>query len=201
MSAAPKTRPIVLRDWEARELAEGRLRQLRRVVKPQPDKILDLSPYWNVGGYRTLPSSRNPLRCPLGAPGDLLWVRETFAHRKAEYEWSVSTLHPALPEATWYAADGDVVAEAEWQSPVRMPQSLSRHTLRVTDVRVERVQDITEADARAAGITYADAMEMQDSYPAAFRALWHTLHASYGPHGWDANPWVWVVGVEKVEER
>ena len=127
-------------------------------------------------------------KCPYGVPGDLLWVRETWA-----YETDFGT-HTGK---TVYRADGDM-REAEggkptdkWRPSIHMPRWASRITLLVTGTRVERLQDISEADAIAEGCggghNYGDGTAR-----TGFAMLWDLINAKRGA-GWDANPWVWVV--------
>lgn len=123
--------------------------------------------------------------CPYGVPGDRLWVRETFF----EYPWVCSDgiettriAYRATDEFSYPASQGD-----RWRSPIHMPRWASRITLEVVGVRVQRVQDITEEDARAEGFASR----------AEFAAYWDTIH---GPGAWERNDWVWVVEYWRIEE-
>lgn len=150
-----KARPIIFQGDMVRAILDGRKTQTRRVVKQQPfdgwlpafNAVHGWS--WYPGGNWT--KGREPIGngdCPYGYPGDLLWVRETFAE------------HPEYPEF-FYAADGSEFLDADGapfiiaghcKPSIHMPLSLSRLTLRITGVRVERLQEISEADAIAEGI-------------------------------------------------
>ena len=128
-------------------------------------------------------------KCPYGVPGDLLWVRETWA-----YETDFGT-HTGK---TVYRADGDM-REAEggkptdkWRPSIHMPRWASRITLLVTGVRVERVQDTTEADARAEGLEPGPGPDGLTTAKTEFWLLWDRINSARG-FGWTANPWVWVV--------
>jgi hypothetical protein len=192
-----------------RAILEGWKTQTRRIVKPQPEwdgKWFS----WNGhapgskygacagNGLHVLPAMAT--NCKYGVPGDRLWVRETFAHQAAEYEWSASNSIPVVPAETWYRAD---FADAEshnktmpWKPSIHMPRSASRITLEVTGVRVERLQDISEADARAEGVDRHAPGEIADvAYRAPFRSLWGDIN---GAGSWDANPWVWVVEFQRI---
>lgn len=162
-------------------------------------------------------------RCPYGVPGDRLWVREA---------WAVKRFEPCLDhERDWqelcgatvrYLADGAeivhpgdrVTGQGIYRGPVEkgrpsihMPRWASRLTLEITDVRVERLQDISEADALAEGIEQRGIEfgvpglwrrpEGPHSAAAAYADLWETIN---GKGSWAANPWVWVVTFE-VEAR
>jgi hypothetical protein len=124
--------------------------------------------------------------CPYGAAGDSLWVRETWSvatgngHRVV-YRADLGTDHWP-PSVDVPAPDAKV-----WKPSIHIRRCDSRITLPVTAVRVERLQDISEADARAEGVTLGDVWE---SAGAAYCGLWETIN---GPGSWARNPWVWVV--------
>ena len=169
--------------------------------------------------------------CPYGVPGDRLWVRETFYCDHCEYQGALAGL-PSLSDDDkklymYYAADGDVrsqIPECEGTPKLKpaifMPRWASRITLELTAVRVERLQDISEADAKAEGIetkTYGSKpfyCTRDYSYPKhadgfwpglcigngrqyrdSYRTLWEKLN---GDGSWDLNPWVWVISFKKV---
>ena len=158
-----------------------------------------------------------PALCPFGQPGERLWVRETFLHEPADYCWEASVSIPVRPEMTIYRADADPtgVGTAGWKSPIHMPRSLSRITLEIESVRIERLQDISEADALAEGVERifpaghpadtgpnhytAEGPERvslnQPTAVGAFRALWALIN---GEESWTANPWVWVLSFKRV---
>ncbi|HUV48247.1 MAG TPA: hypothetical protein VMX11_04645, partial [Actinomycetes bacterium] len=111
------------------------------------------------------------LRCPFGVVGDRLWVRETFA----------------CPETVrYYRADdaGILPPGTKWTPSIHMPRWASRLSLTITDVRVQRLQDISEADAEAEGLDGRD----------LFACTWVNL---YGPKSWLTNPWVWAITFTK----
>jgi len=151
----------------------------------------------------------HPMRCPYGKPGDLLYVRETWS---GEY-WLSDTkpsdrllmqngrrLVSLIPE-TWYWADGSP-SSGDWEKPrpgIHMPRWASRLTLEITDIRVERLQSISEEDAIAEGVL-RDTDGWRDyimpctqccatAYDS-YKTLWTSIN---GPESWTANPWVWAV--------
>jgi len=155
-------------------------------------------------------STQTGVRCPFGAPGDRLWVRETLKRGA----WGDAD------DAVFYAADDapawDVTRPCvwPWKRPVlpsiHCPRGLSRLTLEVTGVRVERLQDITEADALAEGVvqvpsggyvvrgTAQDACGLCHTSPVtAFSIAWDDAYGE-GDHAWEHNPWVWVVEFRRV---
>lgn len=203
-------RPIILSAPMIRALLDGRKTQTRRVLKlnwrrPEycgPDGCQADPTCWgwedhNHGDLITLekePGQRMGWRDWRGAyaPGDRLWVRETIIGARG---------YDALPPSKWgnkpiwYLADGDP-DRAKWfhlsdrkRSPIHMPRCASRITLTVTDVRVQRVQGISEADAIAEGISAADVRMYPELGTARmrFRDLWDSIH---GPGAWERNEWV-----------
>lgn len=197
-------KPILFSDDMVRAILSGRKTQTRRPLKPQPDddaKIMigEVGSSKGVayigdstsGGYVTRVVS------PYGKVGDLLWVREAFT-------LTVPNEKP-MYRATWKNPDG-----IKWTSSIHMPRWASRITLEITDIRIERVQEITEEEARAEGLLpcphplsevdecldcYLDSGE----YACSFLNLWDQLYAKKGL-GVDANPWVWVLTFRRVEK-
>lgn len=186
-----KERPILFAGEMVRAIIDGRKTQTRRLVKPQPDfcggagEEADLSK-WGWHGFsrrvRFLPVSES--RPPLGTVGDQLWVRETWRmdayNIAAEYRASTSALMEHI---------------APWKPSIHMPRWASRIDLEITAVRVERVQDITEEDAKAEGVNWkshvvdeaSGNLEPYEDASDAFKRLWQSIYAN-----WDTNPWVWV---------
>ncbi len=207
-----KERPILFSGEMVRAILDGRKTQTRRLVKPA-DVLIDGGgqPFTQRWDESEQVNWRRDVRCPYGQPGDRLWVKETFIHQDAEYEVVMSSTVPIVPAFTTYRADVDPDGEqkgAGWTSPLFMPRHLSRITLEVTSVRVERLQSITEDDARAEGcmsdgdrlralshLRGADACKAVPSRIVTarsdFHELWDSLNAKRAP--WDSNPWVWVV--------
>jgi hypothetical protein len=206
-----KERPILFSGPMVRALLDGSKTQTRRIVKlPHNNRLGVWEPtkFGGPEGGRTAAGDIVPeqgaiwhtrtgdcLSCSHGQPGDRLWVRETFAHM---YRGNAApeTRHA---EDVVYRADGftpDEYVYGSWKPSIHMPRWASRITLEVTGVRVERLQDISEADVTAEGWTGgSDPSEMPplDWYGR----LWDGLNAARG-YGWDANPWVWVVEFKRV---
>lgn len=128
--------------------------------------------------------------CPHGAVGDRLWVKETWQTTTTPDGRDVSKLE--------YAADwggekpGFCEDEWSWRSPLFMPRWVSRITLEITNVRVQRVQDISEEDARAEGAP----LRMSRAARGAFAAAWDGVNSKRAP--WAANPWVWALTFRRV---
>lgn len=139
--------------------------------------------------------------------GDRLWVREAWAVGACAEGLSPRALHPGTwlkdNGGLWYQAAGDpshpISERGKWRRSFHMPRWASRITLEVVGVRVERVQDITEDDAKAEGVV-PDWVGSQGAspYTAAFANLWHGLNADRG-FGWLVNPWVFVFEFRRVD--
>jgi hypothetical protein len=193
-----KERPILFSGEMVRAILDGRKTQTRRLVTPQPrvtgEDAKALPAAWAAGFV--------DVACPYGVPGDRLWVKETFIRQEAEYEVMVSSTVPIVPAFTTYRADADPHGQqkgAGWKSGRFMPRHLSRLTIEVTDVRVERLQDISEEDATAEGVTPdADCIKNRCARPHRdrFLDLWDELNAKRAP--WRSNPWVWVVSFRRL---
>jgi hypothetical protein len=204
--------PILFSAPMVRVILEGSKTQTRRIVKPQPmeedgqiydgrifgpeiyepvayDKNGEMVPGPEIYGIYTEDGDWG-IKCPYGKVGDHLWVRETFCDATSAEEGRIL-----------YRADGDIACK--WVPSIHMPRKASRIQLAITAIRVERLQNISEADAVAEGCkampgckwhTFAEAdagIPMHDhTAKDAYMALWETIN---GEGSWDANPWVWVV--------
>lgn len=183
-------RPILMSAPMVRAILAGTKTQTRRVVKATRGLIDGCQDASTVHAW--VP------RCPYGEPGDRLWVREAFMHEPADYCWEASVSIPCRPATTVYRADYPESMPGEgWKPSIHMPYALSRITLEITGVRVERLQDISEADALAEGCIgkLAEDAPALDDARAEYRELWERIN---GPGSWDANPWVWVVEFKRV---
>lgn len=175
--------PIIFSGPMLRALLDGRKTQTRRVLKPQPvaGVVAGLA-----NGEWAWASEATGHVCGMVrlryATGDRLWVREAW------------TQDGCSDGAVAYRCSDDVpgyIQAVRWRPSIRMPRWASRITLTVTDVRVQRLQDITEADAKAEG-GQDSGESWQEGPPRAsarynFQNIWSTIH---GPDAWDANPWV-----------
>lgn len=217
-----KERPILFSAPMVRAILGGTKTQTRRAIKPQPPPEFCTGDVAAITNGKRWSISKMPERmawhpdphpgilCPFGVPGTQLWVRETFAIvPRTAYRCSVGvhqTLRPdddhdaAIYRAGWERSNGGF----RWRPSIHMPRWASRITLEVTDVRVERLQDISEADAQAEGIerrgeewrNYGDPMAPCIRPRTSYATLWASIN---GPGSWDANPWVWVVSFKRVK--
>lgn len=204
-ASAPKDRPILFSAPMVRAILDGSKTQTRRIVKPQPDAIHDGKPYWNVGGFRTSWIGRtepnwgnNPLMCPYGNVGDRLWVRESHALLTMMDGAEVCAYRASCEDSTFdYANEftGNVhcIQVERWRPSIHMPRKASRITLELTAVRVERLGDISEEDARAEGAIDQEAIDEGYSAVGFFNSLWLGINGDF-----NRDQWVWVVEFKRV---
>ena len=179
-------RPILFSAPMVRAILAGTKTQTRRTVKITHRTpglaacLLPVDPAW------VRPKVAAEL-CPYGAPGDRLWVRETFGTRIVN-DWP----NPVGPII--YRADGNWEHNpGRWHPSIHMARRWSRITLEITSIRVERLQEISEADCRAEGL--GDSVDRAHHW---YRVLWDQIN---GPGSWDASPWVWVIEFKRVTEQ
>jgi hypothetical protein len=197
---------IIFNGDMVRAILRGEKTQTRRPVKPQPATgcIYSINGAHNAALHLTdagcqvryiPPTGRSKdhlLLCPFGQPGDRLWVRETFALGEPPY-FGVA-----------YRADEgdnpeDVGGERQkWTPSIHMPRYLSRITLEITDINVERVQDITADEAIKEGVVDPIMGTYGLSPKTVFRDMWNDIYAERGL-GWNENPWVWAITFRRVE--
>ena len=198
-----KERPILFSAPMVRALLAGTKTQTRRPLKQVQIRSEAMpEPEWR--SVHTL--------CPYGQPGDRLWVRETWRTERHFDHLPPRDLDPALTATPvqYEAGPHADVLDGKLRPGMFMPRWASRITLEVTGVRVERLQDISEADAIAEGV-HADPRCRQDddtpgfhrigpvrdgSFPIArYGALWESLN---GLGSWKSNPWVWVLQFRRI---
>lgn len=203
-----KERPILFSGEMVKAILAGTKTLTRRIMKwseadkpivhflaPDGARVSQDTPGATPWPFAERDGSDWPLRCPYGAPGDRLWVRETFARDVPGCEGGIS-----------YRADhndprGDGPANPmRWTPAIYMPRALSRIDLEITAVRVERLQDISEKDVIAEGVGCARIQDGgktgQGPLIDGFANLWDTINGERA--SWESNPWVWVVGFKRV---
>jgi hypothetical protein len=236
-----KERPILFSGSMVRAILEGRKTQTRRVVKfhapftdhnswkavyPHPvsgfiftDKPLP-EKYRNAILVR-MAGGREGKVSPYGIPGDRLWVREAWADlRGMGFGNDPRTDKPfdvAFAADTKPGSHGDEIRKdygVKWTPSIHMPRWASRITLEITEVRIQRVQEISEEDALAEGVEKVGQAFGISSYPMygslydkheqvtrdpkySFQCLWDSINEKRG-FGWDINPWVWVIAFRRV---
>lgn len=211
-----RERPILFTGPMVRAILAGNKTQTRRVAKPVRH------PGWgnlyDPGVLAREPQYTIDLACPYGQPGDRLWVRES-THRRPMLNLLTGEPLADKYDGGAYTADGADVLTPEgfdlawWYSrkscpSIHMPRAACRLVLEITGVRVERLNAISEEDARAEGCPFTwDGNQYEPPPPevdswqgygrASFSLLWSQIN---GPDSWAANPWVWVVEFRRIEE-
>lgn len=222
---AIKERPILFSAPMVRAILDGRKTVTRRPVKPQPevrmvDVIGPMLTFKNKrGGHWLYPNAKQQIieDCPYGRRGERLYVRETFIDlQRTGVEHRPDPNGPVQRYA--YRADypaGSHSDEArkdfglKWKPSIHMPRAACRILLEITDVRVERLQDISEEQARAEGVrlmrddsgTWVSREgpgKLVTPWPTAKEAFSDLWNAINGTDAWDANPWLWVVEFKQV---
>lgn len=223
-----KEHPLIFTGESIRGIQADRKSQTRRLLKPQPPRGYEL-----VGRVTGSTSPKNVRRFLFEDPshselpefytkrlpevGDRIWAKESHA---------ISRQGPDEYDIIHYAADGmaaetdrqhisplfrpDVAFDGQWRSPLFMPRWAARHTLEVLDVRVERLQDISEEDAKAEGIDHDASIPAMvngepgnvrcfgpDAATKAFSLLWDAINKKRAP--WSSNPWVVAFTFRRVE--
>jgi len=208
-------RPILFSAPMIRALLAGTKTQTRRVLRTKGTFGLALPDPVSIPGHRLVygwdqhgPGARSPaVHCPYGEPGDRLWVRENGWERPSlsarDLREGADTWPPyeydAEPLMCW--ADGELKGYGWKRRPsIHMPRWASRILLEVTKVRVQRLQEISEADCIAEGCPGGHGAFPGYAYNATptehYRYIWRSLH---GVHSWDENPWVWAVSFRRLK--
>jgi hypothetical protein len=229
---AARERPILFSAPMIRALLSGAKTQTRRVIAPGRDGtvaewrtawVMDAVKRWapSMDGWWTMAVDGGHIgsvQCPYGVPGDRLWVREAFysdtLSPDTEYQhvhYREGLAHGHFHRRAALHLDGKSGHRGPWRPSIHMPRWASRITLEVTDVRVQRLQDISEDDARAEGVD-ADPVEAWfdsvggagDPYAAAcsklyrfgFAKAWDSINGKRCP--WSSNPWTWAISFKRV---
>lgn len=199
--STPKERGILFTGPMVRAILDGRKTETRRVYRPAKGYPRD--------DGETLPDGTGGRwldwgPCPYGRIGDRLWVRETWAHVPVTaYRMSTGVQQTANPNdpgmAAVYRSGWERSAPGRWRPSIHMPRWASRITLEVEEVRLERLQDLTPEDVRREGVVLWDATTRGEGIEDVrrFGILWDSINAGRG-HGWDANPWVWVIRFRRL---
>lgn len=236
-----KERPILFSGPMVSAILDGRKTMTRRVMKPKKSterfvfenkafSRYKFSKMWsNIDGqycafFETGPTEDSAygyaesFECPYGQPGDRLWVKETY--QEAIVNGKAGHIYRADP---LWASSTKAFRGFNWKPSIFMPRKASRITLEITNVRVERLNDISDEDALCEGVREENVIvgascaggmhrelteyryfydggyeEGYDDIVTAFKALWESIN---GPGSWDVNPWVWVVEFKRVEDN
>lgn len=206
-----KERPIIFSTAMVQAILEGRKIMTRRIVKLSEFGDSDTRGYKyhfrdKKGRWNDVTDESLIKFCPYGNPGDHLWVKETFAKVKSKGTYLYKS-------DKMFDNCGPSEIEWKWTPSIYMPRLASRITLEITDVRVERLQDITEQDAIKEGVfrkKQEDGTYWHGNYGhpdgvgpllnaiESFRSLWLSIN---GEDSWNQNPWVWVISFEGLQSQ
>lgn len=197
-------KPVLFNTEMVRAILEGRKSCTRRIVKPQWEECqnckyvhneyiydnLAENVYCASCGYPLVPERRAPYQ-----PGDTMYVRETWM------DYAGLTMYKA--DCDKYRLESLNIAGFGWHPSIHMPKEAARIWLKVTDVRVERLQDITSEQICKEGVEVEEPYVLNgEEKRYAFSSLWNSTikKSDLDRYGWDANPWVWVIEFERCEK-
>lgn len=219
-----KERPILFSTPMIQAILRGEKTQTRRMVKPQPDGVTaDCKPWtkkfvdvWDTISNDIIHTDKyqgkqivNPIKCPYGKVGDVLWVRETWQHTKC------LNINPEDENYGYvFRADGQPWNDYEgwtWKPSIFMPKAACRIKLEITNIKVERLNDISSHDAIAEGIKYViDKITGYCGYDYirggynlmttpwhGYKSLWESINGK-GSFG---NQWVWVIEFKRIDNE
>lgn len=199
-----KERGMIFNGEMTRAILDGRKTQTRRPIKWKQTRCTEIGEREDGSKWPWSEDAEHACDfwhpCPFGAVGDRIWVRETWARYNIDQN-SHDIAYRATTPADW-------PEEGRWRPSIHMPRWASRILLEITDVRVERLNAISEKDAAAEGVPPAGSL--LPDYPGtfltpkgdfatakvAFQRLWESI---YGEESWQANGWVWVISFKRVE--
>lgn len=216
--AEVKERPILFSGPMVRALLDGRKTQTRRIVKPRRGSSLfaledDGTPVWADSYIMDPGNAEWRMRDnPYGVPGDRLWVKETHAIvPRTAYAMSEGVQQTLRPDdnhdAAVYFADWERSKPGRWRASIHMPRWASRLTLELTEVRVERLLDCSDADAQAEGLQWVTPGMWSvdrtlpiigDDARQVYFELWDHIN---GDGAAEANPWVWAVSFRVLSDE
>jgi len=204
-------KPVIFSSDEIAAINAGRKTMFRMPVKTTAEHL-----YKAVGGLcgffmdRPVGDRANLIKAPYQI-GDILWVRETWQHaydldeNDQEIEGTGRYLYAATdtsPFGSWVRDDGSHTETMPWCPSVHMPREAARLFLRVTGVKVERLQDINHDDCLCEGLAECGGHSKEedcDCIIMSYAKIWNALNAKRG-HGWDKNPWVFAHTIERTEK-
>lgn len=214
-------KPILFNTDMVRAILEDRKTATRRAIKPQPDKEHSFKLGFcidgdkkNIGkfGFGIGEDCGNIFYVkPPCKIGDILYVRETWSRLVKSNEDGVKTGKYVYKASDIYPFGEKYIVKFKWHPSIHMPRQAARIFLQVTDVRVERLQDITEVQAIHEGTPYEewkptysdpDSGRTDQDFTNGFARLWDSTikKADMVRYGWEANPWVWVIEFKRIEK-
>jgi len=204
--------PILFSTEMVKVILKGNKTQTRRIFKDTTEHHSPYNPAYlerwkNDSGWENI--------CPYGKIGDTLWVRETFAYR---IDVDIDKEREKAKHYLMYKANGGSPynhmnwhSYTNWKPSIHMPRWASRINLKITDIRIQKLQDVSENDAFEEGMNKQIATYLGISTPESqeefnftacrrvFHALWDYINAKRG-YSWESNPWVWCISFRKIDK-
>lgn len=211
-------KPILFNTEMVKAILDVRKTTTRRIVKLQPELFYESCGQRDIVNPNEIAfkimehGGKDLLMLPPYQPGDVLYVRETFAKYNcaekecimADYSGCNGCTHTKDGYCYVYKSSHEYDVNVKWKPSIFMPKEAARIFLRVTGVRAEKLQDITEDEAKLEGClnVIGGIQDCRGSAKHQFTRLWDsTVKKSDLPlYGWDANPWVWVYEFERCEK-
>lgn len=197
-----KERPILMNGAMVRATLAGAKTQTRRIIKPQPQMVTDkrIEPWQGDPIALLALLAESGRKCPYGQAGDQIWVRETLGHHADKGHYYAATGMHVGPLLDYEREPSPSIGIPARTIPsIHMPRAASRILLEIVSVRVERLNDCSDADARAEGTPGGHGVIPSYNYHATpsehFSHLWESIN---GTGSWAANPWVWVIEFKRV---
>ena len=206
VSGSVASRPIIFSSEMVREILAGRKTQTRRIIKPQPTTVVQdiVGNFYEVSHRESgIGEYEDIIKCPYGMAADMdfLWVREAYS--KNYFNTGIHAYKADFKEVA-----AEYVPVPKWKPSIHMPKSAARIFLKINDVKVERLQSISEEDAQREGVKYDLSLEFNQylnyekgiyqcqTAVESFKSLWSEIN---GEKSWSENPFVWVIQFERVE--
>ncbi len=227
-----KERPILFSPVMAKSIVDNCKTQTRRAIKPQPlpcdHKVCEEyeghpipTGFFDMGdgqwacrtcgnGVRLTKNDAVGIKCPYGVVGDRLWVREAWKTYQESDTGYCAVKYKAggdMEITSDVKIDKSVMPTEHWRHAMFMPRWASRIMLEITEVRVQRLQDISNEDARAEGVDASPhrgatcgffETGIDQCFGCSYRILWNQINGKSG-NGWDTNPFCWVVSFRRVD--
>jgi hypothetical protein len=202
-----KMRPILFSPAMVEAVLSGQKTQTRRIIKPQPDPSFHVQVGTGLsldgnGVFGALYSKggihADFVKCPYGKVGDILWVREKWLDASIGKKDLRDVIYFSSESGKLYDKQG-----AKWKPSIFMPREACRIFLKITDIRIEVLNKISDDDCLAEGVYkekdyYYVGGKFKSSDPKwAFLQLWESIN---GVNSWDNNPFLWVVKFEIIDE-
>ena len=185
-----KERPILFKAEMVRAILDGRKTMTRRAVKVHFDSVKQ-----GEGTFVVEEKGQDGtdyifgIKCPYGKIGDRLWVRETFCNDQGTVLYRADL------------SDNGILKHAvKWKPSIFMPRSASRINLEITNIRIERLQDITERDAQKEGVFPCVITNGEENYTIPFIMIWEQINGKT-TYSFNKNPWVWVIEFKRIKSQ